>query len=145
MRSEAETEVLIQLEEERQGTKNINIAIAKILQSKIEKQIFYKRKTLLSRTKITKRYTSTLDPEPEPLTIPLVDTICVSGRETVDTSAELLTREIEGKNVDDLQDKRLDIIKTACSKPIKTKSTQNGPAGPPQNPRSKREKKTGRV
>lgn len=148
MWSEAETEILTQLEEELQGTKHINIAIAKILQSKIAKQISYKRKTLLSRTKIIKRYTPTLDPEPvpvpEPLTIPLVDAICVSGRENVDMSAELLTWAIEGKNVDDLQDKLLDIIKTACSKPIKTKSTQNGPAGPPQNPRSKKGK-TGRV
>lgn len=41
-------------------------------------------------------------------------------------SAELLTRAIEGKSVDDLQDKLLDIIKTACSKPSKTKSTQMG-------------------
>ena len=56
-------------------------------------------------------------------------------------SAELLTRAIEGKSVDDLQDKLLDIIKTACSKPSKTKSTQNVPAGPPQYPRSKREEK----
>lgn len=35
--SEAETEILVQLDEELQGTKNINIAIAKILQSKTAK------------------------------------------------------------------------------------------------------------
>jgi hypothetical protein len=34
----------------------------------------------------------------------LKDAICVSGGENVDTSAELLTRAIEGKSVDDLQD-----------------------------------------
>jgi hypothetical protein len=32
----------------------------------------------------------------------LKDAICVSGGENVDTSAELLTRAIEGKSVDDL-------------------------------------------
>jgi hypothetical protein len=34
----------------------------------------------------------------------LKDAICVSGGENVDTSVELLTRAIEGKSVDDLQD-----------------------------------------
>ena len=142
MWSEAETKLLIQLEEELQGTKNINIAIAEILKSKTAKQISYKRNTLLSRAKTTKEYTH---PPPEPLAIPLVemlkDAICFSGGENVDMSAELLTRAIEGKSVDDLQDKLLDIMKTACSKPSKTKSTQNVPAGPPQYPRSKREEK----
>lgn len=112
--------MLIQLEEELQGTKNINIAIAEILKSKTAKQISNKRNTLFIRAKTTKEYTP---PPPVPLAIPLVemlkDAICVSGGEHVDMSAELLTRAIEGKSVDDLQDKLLDIIKTACSKPSK--------------------------
>ena len=70
MWSEAETKLLIQLEEELQGTKNINIAIVEILKSKTAKQISYKRNTLLSRAKTTKEYTH---PPPEPLTIPLVE------------------------------------------------------------------------
>jgi hypothetical protein len=37
--SEADTKLLIQLEEELQGTKNINIAIDEILKSKTAKQI----------------------------------------------------------------------------------------------------------
>lgn len=41
-----------------------------------------------------------------------------------------------------MQDIRpLDIVKTACSKPIKTKSAQNGLVGPSQNLRSRREDK----
>lgn len=68
--SEAETKLFIQLEEELQGTKNINIAIAEILKSKTAKQISYKRNTLLSRAKTTKEYTH---PPPEPLAIPLVE------------------------------------------------------------------------
>ena len=105
MWSEAETKLLIQVEEELQGTKNINIAIDEILKSKTAKQITNKRNTLFIRAKTTKEYTS---PPPVPLAIPLVemlkDAICVSGGENVDTSAELLTRAIEGKSVDDLQD-----------------------------------------
>ena len=107
--------MLIQLEEELQSTKHINIAIPEILKSKTAKQISYKRNTLLSRAKTTKGYTPPPDPEPvpipEPLAISLVqmlkDAICVSGGENVDMSAELLTRAIEGKSVDDLQDKLL--------------------------------------
>jgi hypothetical protein len=39
--SEAETKLLIQVEEELQGTKNINIAIDEILKSKTAKQITF--------------------------------------------------------------------------------------------------------
>ena len=103
MWSEAEIKFLIQVEEELQGTKNINIAIDEILNSKTAKQISNKRNTLFIRAKTTKEYTP-----PPPLGIPLVemlkDAICVSGGENVDTSAELLTWAIEGKSVDDLQD-----------------------------------------
>jgi hypothetical protein len=68
----------------------------------------------------------------------LKEAICVDGGENVDMSGELLTRAIEGESVDELQDKLLDIIKTACSKPTKK---QNGPVDIPHNPRSDREKK----
>ena len=78
--SEAETKFLIQVEEELQGTKNINIANDEILKSKTAKQISNKRNTLFIRAKTTKEYTS---PPPVPLAIPLVemlkDAICVSG------------------------------------------------------------------
>jgi hypothetical protein len=108
---EAEIKLLIQLEEELQSTKNINIAVPEILKSKTAKQISYKRNTLLSRAKTAKGYTPPPDQEPVPLAISLVqmlkDAICVSGGENVDMSAELLTRAIEGKSVDDLQDKLL--------------------------------------
>ena len=124
--SEAETKMLIQLEVELQGSKQINIAIAGILESKTAKQISYKR-SMLSKAKQPKGQTPPLDAEPvpipEPLSVPLVEmlkeAICVDGGENVDMSAELLTRAIEGESVDELQDKLLDIIKTACSKPTK--------------------------
>ena len=143
--SEAETKMLIQLEVELQGSKQINIAIAGILESKTAKQISYKR-SMLSKAKQPKGQTPPLDAEPvpipEPLSVPLVEmlkeAICVDGGENVDMSAELLTRAIEGESVDELQDKLLDIIKTACSKPTKK---QNGPVDIPHNPRSDREKK----
>jgi hypothetical protein len=45
--SEAETKLLIQVEEELQGTKNINIAIDEILKSKTAKQISNKRNTAI--------------------------------------------------------------------------------------------------
>ena len=143
--SEAETKMLIQLEVEPQGSKQINIAIAGILESKTAKQISYKR-SMLSKAKQPKGQTPPLDAEPvpipEPLSVPQVEmlkeAICVDGGENVDMSAELLTRAIEGESVDELQDKLLDIIKTACSKPTKK---QNGPVDIPHNPRSDREKK----
>ena len=101
---------------------------------------------MLSKAKQPKGQTPPLDAEPvpipEPLSVPLVEmlkeAICVDGGENVDMSAELLTRAIEGESVDELQDKLLDIIKTACSKPTKK---QNGPVDIPHNPRSDREKK----
>jgi hypothetical protein len=55
--SEAETKFLIQVEEELQGTKNINIANDEILKSKTAKQISNKRNTLFIRAKTTKEYT----------------------------------------------------------------------------------------
>jgi hypothetical protein len=55
--------------------------------------------------------------------------ICVDGGENVDMSAELLTRAIEGESVDELQDKLLDIIKTACSTPTKKQRSHLAAAG----------------
>jgi hypothetical protein len=61
--SEAETKMLIQLEVELQGSKQINVAIAGILESKTAKQISYKR-SMLSKAKQPKGQTPPLDAEP---------------------------------------------------------------------------------
>jgi hypothetical protein len=53
------------VEEELQGTKNINIALDEILKSKTAKQISNKRNMLFIRAKTTKEYTS---PPPVPFT-----------------------------------------------------------------------------
>jgi transposase-like protein len=64
--SEAETKMLLQLEVELQGSKQINVAIAGILESKTAKQIYYKR-SMLSKAKQPKGQTPPLDAEPVPI------------------------------------------------------------------------------
>lgn len=125
------------------GDKFINKAIAGKLPSKTNKQISDKRKWLRgkSNAKTTKAQNSTLTHEPEhtavqePPTIPLEDilneAICKIELECVEMSAELPSHAIEGKDIVNLQDKLIDTIKAACSKPIKAK--YNGPANPPKN------------
>ena len=148
--TEEETELLVRLEEELSGTKNLNIAIAERLPTKTNKQISTKRKYMRemgkSKAKTTTAQDSTPTPEPTYDTMPTqtqVDlfhkAICISNLECVEMSANLLKHAIDGEDLNDLQNKLITTIKSACSKPIKAKP--NGPANsnPPSDKKNKQE------
>lgn len=130
--SDEEIETLVRLNHELRGTRNINVAIAKLMPSKTNKQIGDKRRLLNlieGKSKAPKQASVDRMPVPDPEIPPPLElgelfraNICSNGKtELIGLSGDILRKALDGENTDTQQTELIQLLMEKCSEAAEPK------------------------